>query len=66
VEYVTLKFPTLSAIKPRKKGAKTAATEETLLIMPVSSTVIPNDFMWMVMKENSDPMPIRWTKKRVA
>ena len=34
-----------------------AVVDETPLMMPVSSTVIPNDFMWIVMKENSDPIP---------
>ena len=34
-----------------------AVVEETPLMMPVSSTVIPNDFMWIVMKENNDPIP---------
>ena len=31
--------------------------EETPLMMPVSSTVSPNDLMWIVMKENNDPIP---------
>ncbi len=31
--------------------------EEIPLMMPVSSTVSPNDLMWIVMKENNDPIP---------
>lgn len=34
-----------------------AVVDETPLMMPVSSTVSPNDLMWIVMKENNDPIP---------
>jgi hypothetical protein len=42
---------------------KMDATEETPVMMPISSTVIPNDFMWIEMKENSDPIPM--IKKKI-
>ena len=42
-----------------------AVVEETPLMMPVSSTVIPNDFMWIVMKENNDPIPIQLKNRKV-
>ena len=41
-----------------------AVVEETPLMMPVSSTVIPNDFMWIVMKEKSDPIPIQLKNRK--
>ena len=37
--------------------------EEIPLMMPVSSTVSPNDLMWIVMKENNDPIPIQLKKQ---
>ena len=58
-----MKFPILSAINPNKNGAKMTVIEETPLMMPVSSTVSPNDLMWIVMKENNDPIPIQLKKQ---